>query len=543
MKRILFIAAFLLLNSITAQEQKPKLVVGIVVDQMRYDYLTRFWDQYEDGGFKRMINDGFNFKNNHFNYIPTKTAPGHASVFTGASPKDHGIVGNSWYDKVSKTYVYCVSDTLMEPVGTQSSAGKMSPHRMIATTFTDENRLRTQMRGKTIGVALKDRGAVLPAGHTANAAYWFHGGEEGAWITSSYYMKELPGWVKDFNSSGKAESYLKTWNTLKPIETYIESGTDENKYEAGFSGKDKATFPYDLKKLAKENGEIGIIKATPFGNAITADFAKAAVKGENLGKDDDVDVLTLSFSSTDYVGHNFGVNSKEVQDTYLRLDRTIADFLKYLDAEVGAGNYTVFLTADHAAVDVPNYLKAKKVPSGYFDLKTLNDKILAFVEENYGKNDLIEQVAEHEIFFNYSAVIDAEIEFEKLETEIARFLIQQEQIERVFTRTQMESGSFNEGAAHLMQMGFNQKRSGDVMFLLDPATIMYPETGSTHGSGYAYDTHVPLIFYGAGIPKGSTSERSEIPDIAPTISVLLGNAFPNSFSGKPLSIMLDKKSE
>ncbi|APG61123.1 alkaline phosphatase PafA [Christiangramia salexigens] len=522
-------------------EEKPKLVIGIVVDQMRYDYLTRFWDKFEEGGFKRLVNKGYNFKNNHFNYVPTYTGPGHASVFTGTTPAYHGVISNSWYDKFEKQEVYCASDYSVESVGTETRAGKMSPHRMKSTSFADENRLHTQMKGKTIGIALKDRGAILPAGHAANAAYWFKGGEEGNWITSSYYMNELPDWVSEFNDSDIAGSYLKTWNTLKNIDTYTESGDDHNNFEFGFNGKETATFPYDLKKIAPENANYEIIKATPFGNDLTVEFAKAAIKGEKLGSDNITDVLTLSFSSTDYVGHNFGVNSKEIQDTYMRLDLALADLLNYLDKQVGEDNYTLFLTADHGGVDVPSYLNSKKIPAGYFNEAKFREEFESFITNKFDSDSLIENISNSQIFLNYEMVKKKKLNVAEVETEIAHYLLQQEDISRVFTRSQLESGSYVEGIGELVQNGFNQKRSGDIIFVLDPGYIIYPETGSTHGSGFAYDTHAPLLFYGKGIKHGSTTERSEIIDIAPTISALLGIAFPNASTGKPLNIMLDSK--
>ncbi|GGG21167.1 alkaline phosphatase family protein [Christiangramia forsetii] len=519
--------------------EKPKLVVGIVVDQMRYDYLTRFWGQFGDEGFKRLVNEGFNFKNNHFNYVPTYTGPGHASVFTGTTPEYNGIIGNGWFDKFENKSVYCAGDDSVESVGTTSEAGRMSPHRMKSTTFGDENRLHTQMKGKTIGIALKDRGAILPAGHTANAAYWFHGREEAKWITSTYYMKGLPDWVKNFNNSEKAKTYLKTWNTLRDINSYKESGVDENDFEFGYQGKETATFPYDLKTLASENGEYELIKATPFGNDLTAEFAKAAIKGENLGKDDVTDVLTLSFSSTDYVGHNFGVNSKEIEDTYLRLDLALADVLKYLDQTVGEGEYTVFLTADHGGVDVPSYLKSRKIPSGYFDDVTENKKIEEFVREEFKVDSLIQNISNSQIFLDYKVMRGEGLDAHKVQQKIAHYLLQQKSISRVYTREQLQSGSFTKGISSLIQNGFNQERSGDVVFVLDPGYIIYPEKGTTHGSGFIYDTHVPLIFFGKGIKHGSSLERTVIPDIAPTISAMLGISYPDASSGKPLSIILE----
>lgn len=543
MKRLAFLLFTGLLTFQAFSQEKsreqPKLVVGIVVDQMRYDYLTRFWDRFGEDGFKKLINEGYNFKNNHFNYVPTYTGPGHASVYTGTSPMNHGIIGNGWYDKFIHESVYCAGDDSVEPVGTKDDAGKMSPHRMKTTTVADENRLHTQMRGKTIGVSIKDRGSILPAGHTANAAYWFHGDDEGKWITSSFYMEELPQWVKDFNDSEKVEAYLKPWTTLYDIETYKESGSDKNNFEGGFRGKEDATFPYDLKELSGENGGFDIIENSAYGNDITLEFALAAIEAEELGQDVDTDFLTLSFSSTDKVGHNFGVNSKETQDTYLRLDKNIAQLLKELDAKVGEGNYTIFLTADHGGVDVPAYLESVNIPAGYFESDEFRDDLEGFVSEEFDEDELIESVYNSQIFFNYEVMEEAGISSSELQSRLAHYILQLDQIDKVYTRDQLSSGSFVSGAGAAIQNGFNQKRSGDLVYVLDPATIVYSETGSTHGSGLMYDTHAPLIFYGNGVKKGSTTQRTEIVDIAPTVSALLGISFPNGTTGKPLYMMLD----
>ena len=539
----ILVFSFLFSFQLSAQkssEQKPKLVVGIVVDQMRFDYLTRFWEHYSEDGFKRMIKDGYNFKNNHFNYVPTYTGPGHASVWTGTTPMNHGIIGNSWFNKFEDQFVYCAGNESVKPVGTTDDAGKMSPHRMKTTSVADENRLFTQMRGKTIGIGLKDRGAILPAGPTANAAYLFHGRDEGKWITSSFYMDELPQWVKDFNDSNQAESYFKTWNPLHDIKTYVESGQDINDFEGGFKGKATASFPYDLNELKDENGNYEIIKISPFGNDLTTDFALAAIEGEDLGQDQYTDFLTLSYSSTDYLGHNFGVNSKEVQDAYLRLDQNIAQVLQYLDEKVGEGNYTVFLTADHGAVDVPAYLQSVNIPGGYFNDVDFTEKLQNFVAEEFDEEGLIMNVSNGQVFFDYEKLNEAEVDAGTLEKTIVAYILKQEQIDRVITRSELTAGSFTTGIQSLLQNGFNQRRSGDVLFVLNPATITYSRTGSTHGSGLTYDTHAPLIFYGAGVKQGSTTQRSEIPDIAPTVSALLGIAFPNGTTGKPLFMMLDE---
>nr|WP_321224920.1 alkaline phosphatase PafA [uncultured Psychroserpens sp.] len=517
----------------------PKLVVGIVVDQMRYDYLTRFESKYGAGGFMRMINEGFNCKNNHFNYIPTYTGPGHASVYTGTTPKYHGIIGNNWYDKVIKEMVYCAQDDNVQSVGTSHDAGKMSPNRMKTTTFGDENRLFTQMQGKTIGISLKDRGAILPAGHTANAAYWFHGRDEGAWISSTFYMSELPKWVFNFNISDKAESYLKVWDTYYDISTYTESGSDDNTFEGGFKGKEKATFPYDLAKLKDGNRGFDILKATPYGNSLTTDFAIEAIKGEQLGQDDITDVLTVSFSATDYVGHNFGVSSKEIEDTYIRLDKDLERFFKFLDQNVGEGNYTVFLTADHGAVEVPSYLQSMKIPSGYLNNKETRTRFTDYLNARFKDSNFIENISNDQIFLNRKRIDSLGLNINQVQESMVNELINYPHVEKVFSAHTMTTSNFTTGIESLLQNGYNQKRSGDIILVADPAYISYGKTGSTHGSGLNYDTHVPLLFFGKGINHGETYDKTVIPDIAPTMSALLGISFPNAATGKPLGFIIE----
>ncbi len=518
---------------------KPKLIVGIVVDQMRYDYLTRFYNKYGEGGFKRMMNEGFNCKNNHFNYIPTKTAPGHSSIFTGTTPKYHGIIGNNWYDKLIKKTVYCVGDNSINSVGTTTASGKMSPHRMKTTTFADENRLFTQMRGKTIGVSFKDRGAILPAGHTANAAYWFHGKNEGNFISSTYYMTELPKWVKAFNKSNIAESYFKVWNTLYDIDTYIESGSDLNTFEKGYGIKETATFPYDFSVLKDKKNGFDVLKQSAYGNSITGDFAIAAIEGEELGQDTTTDVLTISFSSTDYVGHNFGVNSKEIQDTYLRLDKDLERFFKALDDKVGIGEYTVFLTADHGAIDVPSYLKTEKVPAGYLNNKEVKVKLDAFMLSEFSASDLIENISNDQIFLNRARINTLGLDLKYVQDAIVNEVVMYSNVDKVYSATTMSSNLFTTGIEELLQNGYNQKRSGDVLIVPNPAFISYAKTGSTHGSGLNYDTHVPLLFFGKGIKHGQTLQKTRIVDVAPTISALLGISFPNGATGVPLEFVLN----
>lgn len=520
--------------------QKPKLVVGIVVDQMRYDYLKRFDKKFGSQGFKRLLDEGYAVNNTHYNYIPTYTAVGHTSIYTGTTPFYHGIISNDWYDKQLKKSIYCVDDDRYETVGAKEG-GKKSPYRMLSTTVTDQLHLAQNMRGKTIGISLKDRSAILPAGHTANAAYWFKGKDDGYFITSTFYMKELPKWVSDFNQSGIAKKYVNTpWVTKYPINTYTESIADDNAFEGLFKGETRPVFPHEIPKLQNSNGGYDILKATPQGNSIVEDFAEATILAENLGKSDETDFLALSFSSTDYIGHQYGVDSKEVEDTYIRLDQDIADLLSFLDKQVGKDNYTVFLTADHAAVPVPAYLSTLKIPSGYINPKPLASRINDITKAYFNATDLFEDISNFQIFLDHQKIKDLSLNLRDVEQVLADELITYDGVYKTVTAHTLQTTNFNEGVLHLLQNGYNQKFSGDVLLIPTPATIAYPHTGSTHGSGYNDDTHVPLIFYGKGIKKGMSNKYYRIIDIAPTIATLLEIEFSNANTGAVIDEVLKK---
>ncbi|AUC15670.1 alkaline phosphatase [Tenacibaculum sp. SZ-18] len=517
----------------TTRTSTPKLVIGIVVDQMRYDYLQRFNSKYGEGGFKRLLNQGFSLENAHYNYIPTYTAVGHASIFTGTTPDNHGIIGNYWYDKYLKKSIYCVDDDRHTTVGNDGKGGKKSPYRMFTTTISDQLKLAQNMKGKTIGIGIKDRSAILPAGHTADAAYWFDGGSVGHWISSSFYMNNLPNWVNKFNSLGKADEYLsKPWNTLYDISTYTESIADDNNFEETFKGEEKPVFPHDIPSLRDKNNNYSIIKAIPAGNSITTDFAIAAIEGEKLGQNDYTDFLTLSYSSTDYVGHQFGVDSKEIQDTYLRLDKDLERLFTFLDTNVGKNNYTIFLTADHAAVQVPAYLNSVKIPANYLAGKKLTNFIKTKTKEKFNNDNLIENVSNFQVFLNKEEIKKARLSANGVSNYIVEEVINFDGIYKAVTAKAMQENYFEYGIMSSLQKGYNQKLSGDVLLIPNPSTIIYPKKGSTHGSGYSYDTHIPIIFYGNGIKFGKTAKKYEIIDIAPTIATMLKVEFPNGSTGK-----------
>ena len=478
-------------------------------------------------------------ENAHYNLIPTYTAVGHASIYTGTPPSEHAIISNSWYDKFAKKSIYCVDDANYKTIGNESDEGKKSPYRMLTTTVTDQLHLAQNMRGKTIGIAIKDRSSILPAGHTANAAYWFSGGNYGQWISSSFYMEELPNWVNEFNASKKVDDYLSSpWETLYDISTYTQSIADNNEFEALYNGEQTPTFPHNIPALRKSNGNYSLIKAIPAGNSMTAEFAKAAIIGENLGKSEHTDFLAISFSSTDYVGHQYGPASVEIEDSYLRLDKDLADLFQTLDTEVGEGNYTIFLTADHAAVHVPAYLQSLKIPAHNFNGTAFKKHLTTITEKYFNSRTLIENVSNYQVFLNKKVLESLGLEQNTVAQKIADEAISFDGIYKAVTARTLQTTHFSEGILNSLQNGYNQKYSGDVMLLPYPATLSYGRKGTSHGSGYSYDTHVPILFYGNGIQKGSSSKRYEIVDIAPTIANLLQIEAPNSTTGKIIEEVL-----
>jgi arylsulfatase A-like enzyme len=526
---------------------QPKLVVGITVDQMRQEYLYRYQSKFGEGGFKRLMNKGFMLKNAHYNYTPTVTAAGHASIFTGTTPAVHGIIGNGWYDKTIDKAVYCAGDDNFSTVGSTSVApGKMSPNRMLTTTITDELKIATQKRAKVIGMSIKDRGAIMPAGHMGDAAYWYDG-ETGRMVTSTYYMQKLPDWVERFNAQLLPDKYLNgSWYTLQPIGEYVESGPDTSPYEAQFMGDKKSSFPYNLKELRKTNGNFDLLSATPFSNDFLTEFAKATIDAEKLGADKWTDFLALSYSAPDIVGHQFGPQSVEVQDIYLRLDKNIEDLLKKLDATVGQNNYIVFLSADHAVADVPQFLVDNKVPAGYIRSNQLVAGLNDFLAPYFPDRKMVRIISNDQLFFSNDAFstdpAQGGMEL-MIATELAtKYLMQQAGIAQVIPKSIIRQGDFNEGGVKGMAIrGYHHKRSGDLTIVFEPAWFDGARIqGTTHGSPYMYDTHVPVLFYGAGIKHGESVHYHAITDIAPTLSLLLKITFPNGCTGQPIGELFEK---
>jgi len=508
--------------------KKPKLVVGIVIDQMRWDYLYRFADLYGTGGFKRMQAEGFSCENTLIPYMPTYTAPGHACVYTGSVPALHGIAGNNWFDKLTGKNVYCTDDSTVSTVGSNSSAGKMSPRNMWSTTITDELRLSNNFKSKVIGIALKDRGSILPAGHTANAAYWY---DAGKWITSTYYMKELPAWVQRENAKDLPGKYMqKDWNTLLPIEKYDGSSADDTPFEQSISGEETVTFPHKTS-LFSTNKYDGF-KYTPYAATYTFDFAKAAIDNEQLGAGTVTDFLALSISSTDYIGHNFGPNSIEVEDAYLRLDLDIADFLKYLDKKLGKGNYLTFLTADHGVGHIPAFLAEHNLPGGTVSSSAIQKDLNDVIEKETGIKKGVLTIQNYQVFLNMPEIENQKKDLKEVMALVVRKLkLRPEIVSAVYTDG-ITSTSLPAPQKQMFDNGYNPKRSGEILFTFKPGYFEGGNKGTTHGLWNPYDAHIPLLFFGWQVPHGKTHRETYMTDIAATIAAMLQVQMPNSNVGK-----------
>ncbi len=545
MKKLLAVSALLFSLSATAQKapvkpqstsatvQRPKLVVGIMVDQMRWDFLYRYYNRYAaNGGFKRLLNRGFSCDNTFIPYTPTITACGHTCVYTGSVPAVHGITGNNWWDYEKNRVMYCSEDKSVKTVGSTSNAGEMSPRNMQTTTICDELKLATNFRSKVIGIAIKDRGGILPAGHSADAAYWYDG-KTGNWISSTYYMNELPAWVTAFNNQKKVDAfYEQGWNTLYPIATYVQSTGDENEYEAKPFGNDQKGFPYDLKRFTGKN--YSSISTTPFGNTMTMMMAKDAILNESMGKDSVTDFLAVSFSSPDYIGHGFGPNSIETEDAYLRLDKDLGELFDYLDKVVGKDQYLCFLTADHGVAHVPGFMTQHKIPAGVLDDNKLMTELNQQLKDKYGVGNIVLAAMNYQVSLNHQLIDTAKLSREDIVKDVIRYVSKIEGVDRVFEIDELTEQPMPALVKDRMANGWHPKRSGDIQLVLAPGWIDGGKTGTTHGLWNPYDSHIPLVWYGWNIKPGRTVQEFYMTDIAATIAAFLRIQMPNGSIGKPI---------
>lgn len=534
---LIFISQFSFSQGMSTKNSspRPKLVVGIVVDQMRWDYLYRYYNRYlPNGGFKKMITQGFSCENTFINYIPTVTACGHSCLYTGSVPAIHGIAGNDWYDRQSGSYVYCAGDSSVTGVGTTRDAGKMSPRNMIATSITDELKLATNFRSKVIGISVKDRGAILPAGHTANAAYWYDS-ETGNFISSTYYMQNLPQWVTDFNNSKYPDQFFKKgWNTLYPIETYVQSTKDDVPWEGKPFGADQRAFPYNLEKFIGTTS-YGTLISTPYGNTLIKQMAMAAIDAEQLGRDSITDFLAVSFSTPDYIGHAFGPNSIEVEDDYLRLDKELGDFFGFLDKKVGPGQYLVFLSADHGAAHSGGFSTEYKLPGGGFRYENIERGVDSVLKKQYGNYKFLEASDNYQFYISHKLIDSLQLDKKKVFGSAIDYLISIPEVDRAFAYEDLQNVVLPEFIKKQAANGYNAKRSGDIQVLLKPGYMYGGFTGTSHGNWNPYDSHIPLLWYGWNIKPGKSNREIHMTDVAPTIAAMLRIQMPSGSIGEVIT--------
>jgi len=537
--------AFLTISQINLKSQnapqtnyeKPKLVVGIIIDQMRYDYIFRFWSKYENNGFKRLINEGTFCKNANFNYLFTQSSPGFATIATGANPSAHGIVSERWYVQLADKVVNCTADEDVQCIGGSPNGtnDKHSPSKLLASTIGDELKLATYKMSKVIAVSMDPSSSILSAGHIADAAYWFDP-TSGNFVTSSVYLKELPKWVSEFNDKKFADTYLsQRWEKLLPDSLYFESLPDNNRYEEGLKGI--KVFPFDLNVMSlRSDGkhDYNLLKYTPFGNNVTKDFAISAIVNENLGKGNYTDYICIDFTSTEYISQAFGLTSIELEDAYLRLDKELQHFLNFLDSYLGKGNILLFLTSNHGAVHNPKFMTDLGVPSGYFNQGQAQYLLKSYLNLLYGKGDWFKYYINQQIYLNHNLIQDSKLSLWQVQDDAAQFLLQFSGVTNVLTSSMLQKTKYSDGIFQKMQNSFHQKISGDIIINLEPGWTEYNDESTAHNSGYTYDTHVPLIFYGWRIPRQTIYDPIDMTDIAPTIATILDIAYPNACQGKPI---------
>jgi len=538
---LLFVLIFSATKVFSQDYNNIKLVVGVVVDQMRYVDLYRYQQFYSDNGFNRLMNEGTNFSFAHFNYELTSTGPGHASIYTGSTPFYHGIIGNDYFDRTSNKTIYCVKDENQKSVGSDDEVGKCSPKNLLSTTITDELKLFTNKKSKVFSISIKDRGSILPGGHLADAAYWYNY-NNGNFISSTYYLKNLPEWVNKFNQKKLVDNYLSNpWQLFLDEKVYTLNPSDESKYEGDIFKEGKTSFPHFFDKLSV-NEKYNKFQFTPFGNQILVDFAKELIVNENLGKNTVPDFMAISFSSTDIIGHEFGNYSYELMDTYLRLDKQIAELIDFLDQKIGRENYVLFLTSDHAAIPTQGYLKENNIPTGEINMSRLQDSLKLFCEKNYGSKDIISDISNRQIYLNRNFINKNQLSQKIIEDEIESYLRTNFfEIQSIFTRDFLETKIASRQPDNTILNGWNPSLSGDIAFNLRPGFLNnYLKKGATHSSSYNYDTHCPMLFFGGKIPAQKINSPVYIVDISATIANLLNINEPSACTGIPI-IQLQQK--
>lgn len=518
--------------------EKPRLVIGIVVEQLRYDQVEKFRSRLSDNGIKKLLNEGTYFQNASFQYMLTQSAPGYATISTGTEPALHGITSDNWYLPLKNELIFCTKDISVNPVGGSYEAGLHSPVNLQASTFSDELKMATNRKARVYSVGMREYAAILSAGHSADGVFWYDN-TSGTWMTSTYYGNYLPDWVTDFNALDLPASFLNsTWSLMRPSEDYSDCLPDSNIFESGFGGRN--FFPYNLKKLSAKGSnnqrrDFSLLRETPFADSFTTRFAIRLMEKEKLGKDDITDYLSICYSSTDYIGHRFGPSSVEMGDAIFMLDRDIADLLTFVDDSLGKKNVLIYFTSSHGVSEIPSVLENNRIPAGYFKQNQALQLLRSYLNVVYGEGDWVKGYSEKQIFLNRTLIEDARIPLEEIQKKVSRFLVQFTGVASAYPYSAFEANDFGNGNLKRIINNFSPQRSGDVIVTLNPGWVEKEgDYVTNHNSPYEYDSHVPLIWYGWAANRSTVSRKVNMTDIAVTLSALCKVPFPNASVGEPL---------
>jgi len=517
---IALLAALALVSNLPAAppaHAKPKLILAIAIDQFRYDYLLRFRADY-NSGLARLLEHGAVFSDAHYPQAATVTAVGHSTFLSGATPSSSGIIWNEWFDRASGQTVTSVSDPATKLIGGVPGVFGSSPRKLLVSTVGDELKIQ-RPHSKVISVSIKDRSSILPGGHMADGAYWYDN-DSNHWVTSSYYRDELPAWVQKLNREEHYRQYVGAkW--------------------LPFDAKDESATPFCSMVAGTDVRFCGSIEATPWGNEMIEEFAERALQGEDLGRHASTDILAVSFSSNDYVGHAVGPDDPAVRDISIRTDRLLGKLLDAAGNRVGADNLLVVLTADHGVAPVPEVNEARKMPGGRLNPRQSLQEISDALVKRFGPGQWILNGSPWMIYLNLKLIQSHHLEPADVERFAASVAAQSPHVARVYTRAQLLAGAVQQDPiSRAFSLGFFSPRSGDVFVLPEPY-YLYDAEGTTHGTPYDYDNHVPVIFFGPEIKPGQYSEQIVVNDIAPTLTAILGVEKPSGAFGRILGEILE----
>ncbi len=508
--------------------EKPALIIGLVLDQMRPDQIYRYWDKFGDDGFRKLVDNGTVMRQAGFHYNNTQPAPGCATIATGAQPSVHGIVSDSWYEMLKDGLIHCTDDKSVKPVGGAFEQGQYSPHNILVSSLGDEIKLAGK-DNKVFSIGWSNECAIISGGHSANGAFWIDS-RSGRWMTSSYYCEMLPGWLNKFNEKGFPDIYLeRIWEPLLPLEEYT-----------GYAVNKSISLPVDLEResrIDRNTRNYSMLRDTPYGNTMVLNMAMNLIYEEQMGKDEHVDYLIINLPAIGAVAKKYGRESVELEDAFLRLDQDIALLLSSLDEWVGKNRMLIYLTATHGMNQDIKYLKNAKMPAGEFDGNQALSLLRAYLNARFGRGNWVKSYYENQVFLNRSLIEDSRLSIDDIRNEVANFMIQFEAVAHAISATTITSSYFPGGINSLLQNGYNAKRSGDVMIVLRSGWSMKGQ--HREGTGYNYGRKVPLIWYGWKVRRKTIHREVDMSDIAPTISYFLDISVPDASTGKPILDMLE----